>query len=308
MRIQKYTAARILLLLFAIAALNVIAAESVYESSAYASDGGGLLKFERLEAAAPIRRLTLTESTGKSVLVWERQFDPNTSIYIPSQRNQDPYVGARVVAADVRGGLVVVLLKLNSKTNGLFGILPELRDNILNYREQWNGSDYLLRSFLRRPDGSWEVCLSAYPSTFWPDALNEEIVDVRINDKNSYVVKYKGAFDVLETATNRYASKMRTVGLGGYTEKHLLYDQKDQLLYTVDKAGISRSYVAGCVWWVGFDEFSRTNLVATNYGIVMKSHYERLKELGIVPDEFIFLKKVTPQDFEMRRKFGETKF
>lgn len=300
----------------------LLADEAPYKSSALLANGVGSLEFERLSGEDGLRRLILTHPGDKEVVVWESRQTPDYMIDDPPQRPVDPYVGAKLVGADQKDEVLLVLLRLDSKNNGLFGVRPKYSEHTLQdalqYKKEWDGFDYLLRSFVRQKDGSWGVYISAYLGTFWPDAVNEEVAGISIKDKNSYIIKYKGTLEAYDTyGFNRdnlkqfgfqLSGKFKVVHPEGFTEKRLVYDEKDRLLFTLGDNKEDRTYMDGSVWWYAFDEFSRsyyvpTNslVVPTNFHVVMQIHEERCKELKIEPKKFFYLRKGTKEELERHR-------
>ena len=278
-----------------------------------------ILHFEKPTKQIKKRALWIEQKNGKKELVWsnERSIDSylcpfrDFSNFKPKERvptqweklrpikksiSDDPYINATLLHATMKDHVLLVLFRLDAKRNG-FAAFPEVFIPYSSasdpYLDEWNGYDYFLRSFVRKPDGTWAIHLSVFLNTFWGDIVNDEITGLKILDKNSYQIIYKGSREIPGSHSVTHSFSYKVVYPKGFTVKQLHYSEKDKFLYSVEKKN-PKTYIEGSVWWNGFDEFSWEEIKYSGGGNYW--HDGTVKKLKIKPKYYYFFRKATEED------------
>ncbi len=251
-------------------------------------DNNKLLLFKSSSIISNNRYLWL-QNNDKKELVWSNKKQKGKTVYGGNIQDIDPYIGATIIQGAIKDDILLVLFRLDSKINGLSGILPDMKDKYRLFKEEWDGNDYLLRSFIKKNDG-WEVYISVFLNTVWSDAVNEKIINLNIENKNTYLVSYKGSWDIIGNISDRFADKYKLRKEEGKTIKKIYYSTNDKLLYTFNTKK-QPLYIAGCCWWVKFDEFDIKNNSKYNHYFIMKNYEKQLNKLNIKPKEYMYIRK-----------------
>ena len=253
------------------------------------------LLFKKPTTENKMRVLWLEHKNTKS-LIWKSQFSKKSSIY-STPVSKDPYIASEILHATLKDDVLLVLFRINKKSKGIerykcnvefTADIPSKYKamSIFDPKILTDGCNYLLRSFVKSPQGKWSPYISCYTKTFWTDTYFDDVVDLKIEDKNTYAVSFRGQWNIITAMRSTYKIYKSSRGSEN-TVKKLTFDKETGLLLTQHKG--KNIFVQNAFWWSGFDEFNNNNTQQQ----VFSEYRKKAKTFKLKPHKAIYIQKST---------------
>lgn len=242
---------------------------------------------DRPTEANPMRKLWLERGDGQTELIWQSKANPNWTVLPRKPSGLDEYSNATILAANCNDSRLIVLFefrwnknKAGERINGVFQRSPWFES--AEEFAAWDGRIQFLRTFVRDKNGAWRIELSAFPQTLWKSVLRESAVKIVMYDDGKVSLVYAGAWKVVPDREQKNGVRKESGAKEGETAFSVVFDEKSQLLLTVDETG-RKCLIGESQWWLARDEWD----VSPFAGQVMErdveeaAHQLRAKEAGI---------------------------
>ena len=275
-------------ILLAIISSSIFAGET--ESYSFSLSDGSRLSLKRTDGS--YRELWL-KSKESAELIYKGQFSPQKSLFARGLK-VDSHNATEIIQATKKDDTLLVLFKINSRklkisrAGSMFtAALPAPYSEYATFdiSTLLDGYSYFLRSYVKE-NGVWKVKISVFLRTLWSDTYDQEVSKLSIENSISYKVHYKGTWKVVEYImggrTKRFEKGMyKITDTKGETVKNIVFDEKNELLLTVEKG--EKCYIQEAVWWHELDEHNDFSVLRKNNARAAKAKFPIYYSIYICP-------------------------
>ncbi len=203
------------------------------------------------EAKAGVESRTLVLHTGdRKKTIWH--IDGLEPVLIEGRGSTEYYEKVELMAASMNEGVVAALFRLSP---GRQYRVPEHvmnPDYVFSPRGEWAENDFIVRVFVCEGAG-WSSYLSFYPGTFFGDLGGESVKQIKIIDKDSIDLIYRGSWRIAGRDDYIIEGPYKVRVGGDDTVKEFRYSPSQDLLMVLDADG-SEKYVERSLWWAAHND------------------------------------------------------